>query len=183
MSRAVDTTRREVDVEIPPNIDEKAHLYFQNIADSISFVFKSLLSINVRQKKLYARRLHTLPKDIIIRINYHADLRGYFAYFISLDTCFEICGRLVPNMDRLFFDSEHLDLIGELGNMISGNTIGKLQSVDADINLTAPSLAGFHEILSAERSHWIFSSNFDADVGKLGVLLGIEKPQEPSGVS
>ncbi len=156
-------------------IDEKAKLYFQNISESISFVFRSLLAIEARPRKLFHRRLSTLPKDIIITIDFTTDLQGYFAFFLSLKTSLEICSRLMPGIDNTFFDKDHLDILGELGNIITGNTIGKLQSIDSEIKLSAPYLSAFHKVLAAEKLFHTYSANFEIEVGQLGVLLSIEK--------
>ncbi len=156
-------------------VEEKGKLYFQNIADTISTVFRSLLTTEARPKKVFGRRLSTLPNDIIIKIEYSADLKGYFAYFISLKTAFAVCAKLVPGIAQDYFDSDHLDILGEVGNMIAGNTIGRLQDISADISLSPPELAGFHEILASERDHRFYSSNFDLEEGTMGVLLAIAK--------
>ncbi|TAL37625.1 MAG: hypothetical protein EPN93_05575 [Spirochaetes bacterium] len=156
-------------------VEEKGKLYFQNIAETISSVFRSLLTTEARPKKIFARRLASLPNDIIIKIDYSADLTGYFAYFISLKTAFAVCSKLVPGISQDFFDGEHLDILGEVGNMIAGNTIGRLQNISAEISLSPPELAGFHEILATERLHDFYSSNFEIEEGTMGVLLAIAK--------
>jgi CheY-specific phosphatase CheX len=160
---------------MPDNIADMADLFFMNISESVEFIFKMLLKIDVTHRKKYSRRLNSLPKDIIITISYNADLEGYFSYFISLKTALEICSRLDSEVDREFFGKDHLDIIGEFGNMISGNTVGKLKTVDSDVRISTPHLSGFHEILASEKSHWFYSCNFNMDLGHFGVLLAIKK--------
>jgi len=156
-------------------IEEKARLYFQNISESLYFVLKSLLGMEALPRKLYHRRLNTLPRDIIIAIDFSADVQGYFAFFLSLKTSFEICSRLMPGIDNTYFDKDHLDILGELGNIISGNAIGKLQSIDSEVKLSAPYLSAFHKVLAAEKLFHSYSANFDIEVGQMGVLLSIGK--------
>jgi len=154
---------------------ERAMLYYQNISESAAFVFTSLVNSEPKQKKIFNRRLASLPNDIIIRFDFEADIAGYFAYFFSLKNALSICERLVPGIDNSYFDADHLDILGELGNMISGNTLSKLVSVSSEIRLEPPRLTAFHEILSDERGHHSYSSNFDVELGKMGVLLAIKK--------
>ena len=156
---------------------EKALQYYKNISDSAAFVFTSLVQTEPRQKKVFNRRLSSLPNDIIIRFDFEADIAGYFAFFFSLKNALAICERLVPGIDNAHFSSDHLDVLGEIGNMISGNTLSRLVSLDATISLDPPRLAAFHEILAAEKGHICYSSNFDIELGKMGVLLAIEEPK------
>ncbi|HEY1407126.1 MAG TPA: chemotaxis protein CheX [Spirochaetota bacterium] len=158
-----------------PVIHERALLFYQNISESAAFVFTSLVNSEPKQKKVFQRRLASLPNDIIIRFDFEADIAGYFAYFFSKKNALAICDKLVPGIDNTFFDADHLDILGELGNMISGNTLSKLVSVSSEIRLEPPRLAAFHEILSDERHHHSYSSNFEIELGKMGVLLAIKK--------
>jgi CheY-specific phosphatase CheX len=159
-------------------IHDRAFVYYTNIAESAAFVFSSLVKSDLKQKKLFQRRLSSLPNDIIIKFDFEADIAGYFAFFFSLKNAFSICERLVPGIDNTFFDEMHLDILGELGNMISGNTLSRLVSVSSDIHLEPPRLTAFHEILSAEKGYYSFSSNFDIELGKMGVLLAIRMKEE-----
>jgi len=156
-------------------IHNRAGEFYQDFSESAAFVFPSLVQEEPRQKKIFQRRLASLPNDIIIRFNFEADIKGYFAYFFSLKNALAICGKLVPGIDNSFFDADHLDILGELGNMISGNTLSKLVSVSANIHLDPPKLTAFHEILAEERQHLCYSSNFDVELGKMGVLLAIRQ--------
>ena len=70
---------------------EKALQYYKNISDSAAFVFTSLVQSEPRQKKVFNRRLSSLPNDIIIRFNFEADISGYFAFFFSLKNALAIC--------------------------------------------------------------------------------------------
>jgi CheY-specific phosphatase CheX len=162
--------------ELPPDIERKLKQYFSNINTSLQFIFKSLLDIDLEPRKLYRRRLATLPNDLIITIDYQADLIGYFSFLFSLKTAFEICSRLVTGIDNRYFDSDHLDIIGELGNMIAGNAMGRLKDIDVTIKLSAPYLSAFHTILASEKLFWTFSCNYDIDIGQLGILLAVKKP-------
>jgi CheY-specific phosphatase CheX len=156
-------------------VHERAIEYYKNISESASFIFSSLVQTDLKQKKIFQRRLASLPNDIIISFEFEADIKGYFAYFFSIKNAFAICDRLVPGINNSYFDTDHLDILGELGNMISGNTLSKLVSVSADIRLEPPKLVAFHEILSKEKKHIHFSSNFEIELGKMGVLLAIEQ--------
>ena len=160
------------------SLHERAMQYYRNIADSASFVFISLVQSDLRQKKVFQRRLTSLPNDIIIKFSFEADISGYFAFFFSLKNAFSICKKLVPTIDNSFFDTDHLDILGELGNMIAGNTLSKLVSVSAEIRLDPPELVAFHEILAEEKGYQTYSSNFDIELGKMGVLLSIKKPEQ-----
>jgi CheY-specific phosphatase CheX len=156
-------------------LHDRAIIYYNNIADSASFVFSSLVKSDLKQKKLFQRRLSTLPNDIIIKFDFEADIKGYFAFFFSIKNAFAICQRLMPSIDNTFFDEMHLDILGELGNMISGNTLSRLVSVHSEIRLEPPRLSAFHEILASEKGYHSYSSNFDIELGKMGVLLAIKE--------
>jgi CheY-specific phosphatase CheX len=160
-----------------PVVHELAMQYYRNIADSAAFIFTSLVQTDLKQKKVFQRRLASLPNDIIIKFDFEADFPGYFAFFFSLKNAYAICERLVPGIDNSFFDENHLDILGEIGNMISGNTLSKLVSVRADIRLEPPRLVAFHEILSQEKGFLTYSSNFDIELGKMGVLLAVKRPE------
>ncbi len=167
--------KNRIQKKLPVAIDNQLKLYFSNISESILFIFKTLLHIDVSPIKLYRKRLTSLPNDIIITIDFNADEIGYFSFFLSLKTAFEICRRLVEGIESRYFDREHLDIIGEVGNMIAGNAIGKLKDVDNSIKLSTPYLSAFHKILASEKLFWTFSCNFNIEIGRLGVLLAIKK--------
>ncbi len=161
--------------ELTSEMDRRAQEYFDNVSQAVVFVFKSLLNIEAEQKKKYSRRLSSLPNDIIITLDFKADMKGFFAFFLSLKTALEICARLSPELGRQYFEKEHLDVIGEIGNLISGNAIGRLKSVNSYVNLSTPHLSGFHEILTSEKSHWIYSCNYNIEVGQMGILMAVAK--------
>lgn len=162
-------------MEIPAHISNKSREYLTNISESVAFVLRSLIQVEAAPRKIYNRRLSSLPNDLIISIDYSADLIGYFSFFFSLKTAFEICNRLMPGINNEYFDNEHLDIIGEVGNMIAGNTMGKLKSISTTVDLSTPYLSGFHKILASEKLFWVFSCNYEIEIGKLGVLFAIKK--------
>jgi CheY-specific phosphatase CheX len=127
------------------------------------------------RRKQNGKRITSLPNDIIITIDFNADEIGYFSFFLSLKTAFEICRILVGGIENQFFDQDHLDIIGERDNIIAGNAIGKLKDVDNSIRLSTPYLSAFHKILASEKLFWIFSCNFNVEIGRFGVLLAIKK--------
>ncbi len=162
-------------MKVPTEIKENAEKYFKTTLESTAFIFKSLLQLEIKPKRLYAKRLNSLPRDMIISIDFKADKFGFFSFFFSIETAFYICQKLVPDMNSTVFSDDHLDILGELGNMISGNTLGKLQLVNKDLRLDTPELSPFHKILISESKYWHFSSNIDIDKGKMGILLCMEK--------
>lgn len=160
----------------PVEVKELAQQYFSKASDSIGFIFKSLLQMNVEQKRLYAKRLNSLPNDIIINIDYKSDeTTGFISFFFSLKIALKICEKLVPDIDNSAFSEEHLDILGEMGNMIAGNAISKFQLVDRDMRIKTPYHSGYFNILAAEKEHWIFSSNYECTEGKIGILLAQKK--------
>lgn len=165
-------------MKIPEEIKCTASQYFNKTSESILFIFSSLLSINLNKKRLYSKRLNSLPNDIIVTIDYRTDVSGFFSFFFSLNSAFNICEKLVPGIDNTNFSNEHLDILGEIGNMISGHTISQLQLLDEDFRMDTPRHNGFHNILASEKDFWHFSSNFDSEFGKIGLLLAIKKNKD-----
>ncbi|MDA3900965.1 MAG: chemotaxis protein CheX [Spirochaetes bacterium] len=166
-------------MKAPVEVKNLAGQYFDKASDSIAFIFKSLMQLNVEPKRLYAKRLNSLPNDIIINIDYKSgETTGFISFFFSIKIALHICGKLVPNIDNSSFSDEHLDILGEMGNMIAGNAISKFQLINQDMRIQTPYHSGYFNILAAEKEYWIFSSNYECDSGKVGILLAQKKEQE-----
>ncbi|HRX15307.1 MAG: chemotaxis protein CheX [Spirochaetes bacterium] len=163
-------------MKTPDEVKDLACQYFEKASDSIAFIFKSLLGLSVEPKRLYAKRLNSLPNDIIINIDYRSgETEGFISFFFSLKIAMHICEKLVPSVDTTSFSEDHLDILGEMGNMISGNAISKFQLINQDMRIQTPYHSGYFNILAAEKTHWIFSSNYECDLGKVGILLAQKK--------
>lgn len=163
-------------MNIPQNIKERTFKYSEAIGESVSFLMHSLFqNDNTECKRLYARRMKSLPNDVIISVDYGTDWKGYFAFMFPLKTAFQMCETLVPGIDNSYFDADHFDILGEFANMVSGNVMTKLQLLDHGMYLKTPELKSFHDILKDEKESYMFSMNFNLNPGKIGVLFTVKK--------
>lgn len=163
-------------MNIPQDVIKRTVDYSEALSTSVSFLLESLFKLEgTDSKRLYSKRLKSLPNDVIISVDYGTDWKGYFAFMFPIKTAFDFCEYLVPGIDNSYFDENHFDILGEFANMISGNAMTKLQLVDHGLYLKPPEIKSFHDILKDEKDCYMFSMNYSLNPGKFGLLFAVRK--------
>jgi CheY-specific phosphatase CheX len=163
----------ECDVRIPDGLEKRAREYYGCIAASVSDVFGSYLGVEAEPGRLFSRRLGLLPGEVIITVEFTADVRGYIGFFLGEGMVFDICSRLSPDLGNAFIGPDHLDVVRELANIIAGNTLGRIDAPVDYADLAPPELSAFYKITAVEKNAWSFSAMIGTGVGDMGILIGI----------
>lgn len=163
----------EYDVRIPDGLEKRARDYYGFITASVTDVFGTYIGVETEPGRLFSRKLSLLPGDIIITIEFMADVRGYIGFFLSEGMVFDICDRLSPGLGNVFIGPDHLDVVRELANIVAGNTLGRIDPPVDYADLAPPELSAFYRITALEKSSWSFSAVIGTGIGDMGILIGI----------
>lgn len=113
--------------------------YINSFLDAAANVFEHLLQIEITRGEMSIRAsLESNLDEIEIRIAVVGDMHGVIAYCMSLQTGLELIKNLMPGISDEDAMDQCPDILGEIGNMISGNAITNLSKHIKNIDLEPP---------------------------------------------
>ncbi len=108
--------------------------------ESANLVFNDLLKEKLIRGKtqisseFYPNKIH----DIMIHIQVSGSLHGNVIYALQEHTARKIVERLIGSSDQNIFESEYKDVLGEIGNMITGNAMNIFLKRNQFIEVSVP---------------------------------------------
>ena len=114
--------------------------YVNPFLEAASVVFKSILNTDLRKGKLVIKESPSPSMDISIIIGITGDITGQVIYSMELHTVRKIADALAPGLSDEQLKREYPDIIGELGNMITGNAMNLFASNAKVIDITTPTV-------------------------------------------
>ena len=65
-------------------------------------------------------------------------VEGQIVYSMNAETAYKISQKLMPDSDRATIEKEYRDVLGEIGNMITGNALNVFYKTSQEIDLSVP---------------------------------------------
>ena len=140
--------------------------YINAILEASISVLETLLKEKMPRESLLVKNRLMPSHDISIKINILGDVKGIIIYSLTKDCATNIVKILMPGMDNIL-NEHYSDVLGEIGNMISGSATSLISKEVKDINITPPevildTLSG-NKISEEQKTLVItFQSNFGA---------------------
>ncbi len=101
-----------------------------------SMVFNSLFNIELRRRDVTVIRELEFSEAVMIKISFTGSVNGVVFYGFDMDVAYRIAEAIDPEMSRKSFKKDYLDIMGELGNIIAGNSLSMI--MDEDVSLSLP---------------------------------------------
>ena len=116
-------------------MDHKINIeYINPFLIGASMVFNTLFQIDLKTGKLKRMSSPKPSHDVIIKLDITGKISGYVIYSISFHTVRKMAEILVPGISKEQLMDDYKDIVGEIGNMITGNAINILSDSDLDIS-------------------------------------------------
>ncbi|MDH5656053.1 MAG: chemotaxis protein CheX [Spirochaetia bacterium] len=106
--------------------------------EAAALVFKDMLSAELLRGKTTIKQTPAPSHEIAIILGVTGKITGKVVYSMNLDTAIKLCLKLMPGTTRESLQTEYTDVLGEIGNMITGNAINIFIKNDKDLDVTVP---------------------------------------------
>jgi len=149
--------------------------YINPFLESTQDVFKQMLGMSIEKKKLELRDDFVAGLDVNILIGVIGDLQGSVIYSFTKKTALEIV-KSMAGMDFTEIDPLVASALGEIGNIISGNSITRLAKINYRCDIAPPQI-----ILGGNRSISIASSKYlllhtTSEAGDMTISVTLKEP-------
>ncbi|MCB1172765.1 MAG: chemotaxis protein CheX [Leptospiraceae bacterium] len=106
--------------------------------DATIAVFRMMLKTELVRGRTLLRTSPMPAHDIAIFIDLMGQYHGQVVYSMNSETVHRIVERLIPGIPAGDVEEEYRDVIGEIGNMITGNALQAFVQSNAEMNLDVP---------------------------------------------
>lgn len=114
--------------------------YINPFIKASSIVLKQMCGVEVQIKNPYVKKDFVSEKEVIIMIGITGDIKGHVLFSIKDHTACWLASKIMFGMEVTQLDDMSKSAIGELGNMILGNTSTFLSQDEIEVDITPPTL-------------------------------------------
>lgn len=112
--------------------------YINPFLQAATLVYREMLGLQLIRGRTELK-VNPMPgRDIAILVSVHGSATGEVVYSMNIETVYKIVQKLVPDIKKKDIENEYRDVIGELGNMITGNAVNICLANDTDLDITVP---------------------------------------------
>jgi chemotaxis protein CheX len=142
--------------------------------EAASLVFRDSLKLDLIRGKLKVRDAPTPSYELAIVIGVVGSYKGEIIYSLNYDAAYKMAKRLVPSMDDASIREEYKDIIGEIGNMTTGNALRIFAANGQFVDLTTPSVVEVKESNLQFKKATTLSLNLYSKLGQLEINIAIQ---------
>lgn len=112
--------------------------YVNPFLEAAALVFKDMLGVELMRGKTTIKDSPKPTNEIAIILGITGKVTGQVVYSLNMETALAITEKLMPGMDRESMENEYRDVLGEVGNMITGNAINIFLKNHDELDVTVP---------------------------------------------
>lgn len=112
--------------------------YVNPFLEAAALVFKDMLGVELMRGKTTIKDSPKPTNEIAIILGITGKVSGQVVYSMNMETALQVVEKLMPGVDRATMESEYKDVLGEVGNMITGNAINIFLKNHEDLDVTVP---------------------------------------------
>ncbi len=101
-------------------------------------VFRDLLHEEIIRGRTLVKKTPAPSHEIAILLNVTGAVQGEVIYSMNAESAFRIAEKLMPGTDRASIEKEYRDVLGELGNMITGNALNIFLNSKKELDMSVP---------------------------------------------
>ena len=101
-------------------------------------VFRDLLQEEIIRGRTLVKKTPAPSHEIAILLNVTGSVHGEVIYSMNAESAYRIAEKLMPGTDRSSIEKEYRDVLGELGNMITGNALNIFLNRQKDLDMSVP---------------------------------------------
>jgi len=141
--------------------------------EAASLVFKDSLQLELIRGKLKIRESPVPSYEVAIVIGVVGSYKGEIVYSLNFDAAFKMAKRLVPSLDEQSLRDEYKDIIGEIGNMTTGNALRIFASNGQFVDITTPNVIEVAESSIQFKKATTLSLNLYSKIGQMEINIAI----------
>lgn len=112
--------------------------YVNPFLEAAALVFKDMLGVELMRGKTVIKESPVPTNEIAIILGITGKVTGQVIYSMNMETAVKVVEKLMPGIDEETIKSEYRDILGEVGNMITGNAINIFLQNHEDLDVTVP---------------------------------------------
>ncbi len=112
--------------------------YVNPFLEAAALVFKDMLGVELMRGKTTIKDSPAPTNEIAIILGITGRVSGQVVFSMNMETAMQIIDKLMPGMDEATMQNEYKDVLGEVGNMITGNAINIFLKNHEDLDVTVP---------------------------------------------
>ena len=106
--------------------------------EAAALVFRQMLQLELVRGKTTIKQSPAPSHEVAIVIGITGEVKGTVVYSMNMDTVRKIVTKLMPDTTLAGIEKEYKDVMGEIGNMITGNALNVFIKNDKDLDVTVP---------------------------------------------
>ncbi len=146
--------------------------YVNPFLEAAALVFKDMLGVELTRGRTAIKENPNPTNEIAIILGITGKVTGQVVYSMNLETALKIVDKLMPGMDKETLMNEYKDVLGEVGNMITGNAINIFLKNHEDLDVTVPQVVDTREkALTELKKNVTIGLNLYSQMGMLEVNI------------
>ncbi len=141
--------------------------------EAASLVFRDSLKLDLIRGKLKVRDSPVPSYEVAIIIGVVGSYKGEIVYSMNLDAAYKISKLLVPSLDNESVKDEYKDIIGEIGNMTTGNALRIFASNGQFVDITTPNVMEVSTATIQYKKTTTLSLNLYSRIGQIEINIAI----------
>ncbi|HMV76605.1 MAG TPA: chemotaxis protein CheX [Leptospiraceae bacterium] len=141
--------------------------------EAASLVFRDSLKLDLIRGKLKVRDSPVPSYEVAIIIGVVGSYKGEIVYSMNLDAAYKISKLLVPSLDNESVKDEYKDIIGEIGNMTTGNALRIFASNGQFVDITTPNVMEVSTANIQYKKTTTLSLNLYSRIGQIEINIAI----------
>lgn len=151
--------------------------YIIPFLEAANLVFNDLLHEKLIRGKTQISQVFAPSKiqDIIILLNLSGSVEGKVLYGFSEITSKKIFEKLMGTYSDEMFQFEYKDVLGEIGNMITGNAMNIFLNKNQFIEVSVPEVISLREKHFKEDNRLTISINMYSNIGMIEINVSVKE--------
>lgn len=141
--------------------------------EAASLVFRKVLQIDLIRGKLKIKDTPAPTYEVAIVIGVIGAYKGEVVYSMNFDCAYKMAKKLMPGLDNSTVKDEYKDIIGEIGNMTTGNAINIFASSGQFVDITTPNIIEKSDPTIKFSNTTTLSLNLYSKLGQVEVNIAI----------
>ena len=142
--------------------------------EAAALVFRQMLQLELIRGKTTIKKSPAPGHEVAIVIGITGEVTGTVVYSMNMDTVRRIVQKLMPGISVPEVEKEYKDVVGELGNMITGNALNVFLKNDKDLDVTVPRVVDLRKQTLSMHENLTLGLNLYSPFGLVEVNISMD---------
>ena len=146
--------------------------------EAAGLVFRQMLQMELVRGKTTIKKSPAPGYEVAILIGITGEVTGRVVYSMNMDTVRKGVQKLMPDVSPQDLEKEYKDVIGEIGNMITGNALNVFLKNDKDLDVTVPRVVDLRKQKLDMSDGVTLGLNLYSPIGLVEVNISMDEPSQ-----